>query len=368
MPLRSTKDDSAVAPTLRSTDYGAARLRLAAVCWAIAVAILIAGLVWLGVPGVFDMSSPDFFPLPAGFAGALTILGFVHLGHGLLDLARRRKAGLSSLEASPPRLGRKFSGCIRTANDMAATGAYTIRLACEHHTTSEGTNESTRTHRTVLWEKTVTAAKSTRSDLGLPFTFDIPANGLPSRQGTLADSDSVVWKLSVGAPTSGLNYAADFLLDVQPAEDTDESPSRSVEEAFRGQVRPEQPGARFLRFAIPIVGALLIAAGGYASFNQALHGWQGEAVNGTILAFSRPKAEVALDGGQKVVVPGISSHNRWQEGQRVVVICRVDDGQFNTCRMDTGSDRWIDALATLAIGLGLAAVGAWLWWRRRAVS
>lgn len=368
MPRHSIKDDSSIAPTLWSTDYGAARIRLAVLCWAIAAVILVAGVIWLGAPGTFDISSPDFFPLPAGFAGAFTVFGFVHLGSGLRDLARRRKAGLSRLEANPPRLGKKFSGRIRTANDMAATGPYTIRLACEHHTTSEGTDESTRTHRVILWEKSDAAPQSTRSDLGIPFAFSIPANGVPSHPGTLANSDSVVWKLSVSAPTSGLNYAADFLLDVQPEGGADEASSRSVDEAFRGYTRPEQPGARFLRFAIPIIGALLVLAGGYASLNQALHSWHGVAVSGTILTFNRPQAEVALESGPKVVVPGISSHNQWQEGQQVVVVCRADGAEFSTCRMDTGSDRWIDAVATLAIGLALTAVGVWLWWRRRRLS
>ena len=57
MAHRGIKDDSSIAPTLWSTDYGAARLRLAVICWAIAAVILIAGVIWLGAPGVFAIAA-----------------------------------------------------------------------------------------------------------------------------------------------------------------------------------------------------------------------------------------------------------------------------------------------------------------------
>ncbi|MBN9064182.1 MAG: hypothetical protein J0H41_17380 [Rhizobiales bacterium] len=348
---------------MRSSDYGAARIRLAIVSWAIAAAILIAGVIWIGSASVFDTASPDFFPFPAGLAGVLAIVGMVHLGQGLRDLARRRKSGLSRIEAGKAQLGKVFSGRVWTEKPVAATGPYRVRLSCEHSIPTEGPDDSSRRRTAVLWEKTVTANSSTRSNFGIPFSFELPPNGLPSGPEGLANGETVVWRLRASAPASGLNYVAGFVIDVSGTDVA--APLRSTSDAFQGYARPEQPGVRILRFALPIVGALVVAAGGYASINQALHSWRGAAVSGTVTAFNRPQAVVALDNGQTVSVPALSSHHQWREGQQVLVTCRADDDQYSVCRMDTGFDRWTDAVATLAIGLILTAIGAWLWRRKR---
>lgn len=369
MPIQPIRSGPPPLPAQQSIDRGPVRIRYALTCWAIAAAILIAGVVWLGASSVFDAGSPDFFPMPAGFAAIFALFGFFHLGLGLQDLARRRKTGLSSLDAGAAFLGQVFTGRIRTANDVGATGPYRLRLACEHHTAAGADEDSAgRRHIVVLWEKSLTVPKSTRSDLGIPFSFKIPADGLSSGPRGLANGDTITWKLGISAPTPGLDYAADFVVDVLSELNADGVQRRSVAEAFKGHARPEQAGGRFLRFALPIVGLMLVAGGGYASVNQLLHSWRGAAVNGVILSFNRPQAEVALDNGQVVMVPGLSSHNDWREGQRVVVTCRRDGALYDTCRMNTGNDRWIDALATLAIGLLLTAIGAWLWRRRRSMT
>lgn len=353
---------------MQSTDYGATRIRMAAICWVLAAAILIGGVAWLGAPGVFDMASPDFFPLPAGFAAALVAFGFVHLGQGLRDLARRRKTGLSRLDANSAALGARFEGRIRTEKDVGATGPYVIQLSCLRTMASETDDGSSRRRTVILWEKGATSPKSTRSDVGVPFSFDIPANGLPSGPDGLPNGDSVTWKLKASAPTAGLNYVTEFLIDVRPDPDANASPLRSVDDAFQGHLRPEQSWAKVLRYALPAVGALLIAAGGYGSINQVLHSRNGVALTGSVSAFNRPQVDIKLDGGQAVIVPRVSSHLQWREGQRVTVTCREDSGQYGACRMDTGFDRWTDALATLAIGLAFAAIGVWLWRRRRPVT
>ncbi len=348
-----------------STDPGPARIRMAAICAAIAASVLIAGIVWLGAPAVLDPAAPDFFPLPAGFALVFAAFGLLHLACGLRDLARRRKTGLSRLETGAARLGKPFAGRIHTAQDVAATGPYRIRLACEHHTVPADTqDEGSRRQIVVLWQTSATAPAATRSDAGIPFAFAIPADGLASDAPGLANGDFIVWRLTIAAPTAGLDYAAEFIVEMAP-ETGGEAPPRPVAAAFQGLARPERPAMRFLRFALPIAGTLMIAGGGYASANQFLHGWHGTALGGTILSFTRPRAEIALDGGGTVSVTGLSSHTQFQPGQRVTVTCRVEDGAYAGCRMDTGADRWIDPLATLAIGLVLAAVGAALWLRRR---
>jgi hypothetical protein len=346
--------------------------------WAASVVILGAGIIWLGVPGVFELNSPDFFPVPIGLAVFAAVIGTVHLVQGVLQSARFRKYGTSTLEAGPAVLGQLYRGRIRTARDLDVSGPYAIQLLCEKRS---GVNRG-RTSAVLesLWEASVSAPVSTRSSAGIPFAFQIPANGLPG--GTLPGSDgnlevsSIFWTLSVSAPMQGLQYNAAFPLDVDvpgsARNAAGEAPRMPVNAtgAFAGHVRPEQPFARLIRFIAPVLGILLVAAGGYATVNQWQLGQDGAAFTGRIVSVDTPALGITLDGGGVVRIPRVTQYNTWQVGQPVRLTCRDDGGGIRTCRMDTGLDRWIDALGTLAVGLALLLLGGWFWlrWRARETS
>jgi hypothetical protein len=346
--------------------------------WIASVVILGAGIVWLGVPGVFDLNSPDFFPVPVGLAAFAGVIGTVHLVQGVLLSARFRKYGVSTREAGPAVLGQVYRGRIRTTRDLDVSGPYTIRLLCEQ---KSGVNRG-RTSAVLesLWEASVSAPASTRSSAGIPFAFQIPVNGLPG--GTMPGSDgnlevsSIFWTLGVSAPMQGLQYQAAFLVDVDvpcavsSAAGEDRPMAVNAARPFAGQIRPEQPFARLTRFIAPVLGILLAAAGGYATINQWQLGQNGTAFTGRIVAVETPALGIALDDGGSVRIPRVTKYNSWQAGQPVRVTCREDGRGIRTCRMDTGYDRWIDALGTLAIGLALLFLGGWLWlrWRARPTS
>jgi hypothetical protein len=343
--------------------------------WTASVLILGTGIIWLGLPGVFELNSPDFFPVPVFLAAFAAVIGTVHLVQGALQSARFRKYGVSTLEADLAVLGQVYRGRIRTARDLDVSGPYVIQLLCEKR--SSVTRGRTSAVLESLWEASVNAPASTRSSTGIPFAFHIPANGLPG--GTLPGSDgnlevsSIFWRLSVSAPMQGLQYHAAFPVDVDVPGSARNASGEvrlmpvNATGAFAGHSRPEQPLTRIARLIAPVLGILLVAAGGYATVNQWQLDQDGTAFTGRIVAVETPALSVALDGGGLVRIPRVTKHNTWQTGQRVQVTCRDDGGGIRTCRMDTGFDRWIDAIGTLAVGLTLLLVGGWLWkrWRTR---
>lgn len=357
-------------------DQARRTIRIGLALWSAAAAILVAGIVWLGIPGVFEFNAPDFMPVPGFLALALAVFGTIHLAQGFVQSARFGKYGASTLEAGPAVLGQVYRGRIRTDRAIEASGPYTVRLQCESRSAGDSDGEARNRQKTLLWEQIVTVPATTRSSIGIPFAFHIPADGIPNRAGSAVTGHEIYWTLSASAPIAGLHYRAEFPVDVgatdAEAEEEEEAAARltpaSLEKAFVGQARPvlpEHPGLRVARFAAPVIGILLFAAGAYSTFLQWSHGRDGVALGGKITSVERPAVDVALDGGGTVRVARVTKNNIWQVGQPVQITCLREGPEFRSCRMDTGVDRWIDALGTLGVGTMLLLLGGWLWSRRR---
>lgn len=353
-------------------DQARRTIRIGLAMWGVAAAILVAGIIGLGMPAVFEFNSPDFMPMPGFFAFAFAAFGTIHLGQGLFQSARFGKYGASTLEAGPAVLGQVYRGKIRTDRALEISGPYVIRLFCESRDISDPDSESGK-GRALLWEASVSASASTRSSTGIPFQFRIPADGIPNRTGSSLRGHEIYWTLSVLAPMAGLHYRAEFPIDVgatdaETEEEEVEAARRgpaSLKEAFVGQIRPERPGMGLLRFVVPIAGILLFTVGAYSTFLQWSHGRNGVALSGKITSVDRPAVDIALDGGGTTRVARVTKNNIWQVDQPVQITCLREGGELRACRMDTGSDRWIDALGTLAVGTVLLLFSCWLWFRRR---
>lgn len=353
-------------------------LRIGLSLWATATAIFVASIVWLGAPAVLDPGSADFIPFPAALALFFAVFGTIHLGQGVFAKWRFSRYGASTLEAGPAVLGKVYRGKIRTDRPLQVSGPYTIRLLCESRDIRDRDGDSTkRTVRVPVWVASVQAPASANSAFGIPFEFKVPADGLPNRHGSSVAGYEIYWTLQISAPVRGLQYRAAFPLDVAAiesrSEDSEEEEERelaaarrhaSLEDAFANQAKPESSRARALHYLIPTIGVLIFAAGSYSTWNQYAYGLGGVALSGRISAISAPSLDVALASGEVARIPRVTNYNTWTLGQIVELTCPRDVGSSRPCRMNTGSDRWIDALGTLAVGTAFLLFGAWLWPRR----
>lgn len=337
--------------------------------WIAAIAVLGGGIFWVGLPAMFDPSSPDFIPVFDGLAFALAMFGSIHIGQGVLRSLRHGKYGVSTLDAGPARVGETYRGKIRTVRPLEVAGPYSIRLLCESRSVSDGHDDRPSSkHRAPVWEAKTTAPASTRSSIGIPFEFHIPADATPSLHGSSVAGQEIYWTLSVSAPMAGLNYRAEFPIDIGTGGEAGDEPAgdgpKSLTEAFVGHIRPENPGMRVLRLVATILGFLLFGAGIYSTANQWLHGWNGVVLSGRVAAINRPGMDVILDGGGTVRVAYIRKGSIREVSQPVELTCLQEGAEMRSCRLDTGFHRWIDALGTLAVGMAMLLFGGWLWARR----
>lgn len=368
-------------PTLKSGTLAQVRqpFRIGAALWATAAATFTAGVFWFGTPAVIDPGSPDFIPFPAALALFFAGFGTLHLVQGVLAKWRFDRAGESTLDAGAAVLGKVYRGRIRTAQPLAVSGPYEIRLLCESRDVRESDGDSNRrTVRQPVWAATAKASASTNSTFGIPFEFKIPADGLPNRHGSSVPGYEIYWTLEISAPMKGVHYRAAFAIDVAALEersvDPDEDEERelaaarrhaSLEDAFAGHVRPESSRARAFRYIVPAIGALIFAAGAYSTWNQVSYGLGGVVLSGRISAINAPALDIGLETGEPARIPRVTKYNTWTVGQPVEVTCPSEPGATpRRCRMNTGSDRWIDALGTLAVGTTILVLGALLWLRR----
>jgi hypothetical protein len=188
----------------------------AAVLWAIA-----AWLAWyIGAPLNFNLYDPDFNPLvflPAAFAA----IGAYIAAKATRDALRARKFGQTTLEAAPVRLGETLRGVIRTRRDLAPAGDYRVSLKCLRTTFVADVEAGRSGHHVdrLIWSGSRAIAPGTvRSSAGIAFSFDLPADALPSRGPpvqTTSDGD-VRWILEITAPLPGLDFYAVFAVDVKP--------------------------------------------------------------------------------------------------------------------------------------------------------
>lgn len=208
----------------------------------IAVAAL-GGAGWLGWmigwPGSFDTSDPDFVnPISImilGLLGAAVWFAVKAVRHAL----RHRAYGAVSLDLDPPgylRLGGPFSGRLRAARPVEATGPFHLVLTCfDVHSFEE--NGRFKTSDFEVWTDGRMLPPETDAVQGLSFRFVLPSSvgpdpvpsGIPPGSGSrhrttvhVPGMKRVVsgnvppvaryWKLTVTAPTKGPDFLAEVVV------------------------------------------------------------------------------------------------------------------------------------------------------------
>lgn len=333
----------------------------ALVCWGIGAAFLAWGAIALGPSAVFDINDPDFIPFPAALAAILFVAGLNALFKAWRIGKVQAAYGQIVLDAKPARLGRRFRGVVRTSRDVVTKGPFRMRLACTRHSGFSRGGGSPA----ALWEAFCEAQAATRSSGGIPFSFDLPENGLPSVARSGDDGGSVYWTLHVTAPAEGPVFREELAVDVIGADGSTEAP-RNLGAGFAGLPRPEQGWQRIMRFVAPPLGLLFALAGGAGVLNQWQYGQTGLARTGRIVTVERPSVTVALNpDGALARIARVTKNTAWQTGQAVDVICAPEQETpaLRSCRMETGNDRWIDGAGTLAVSAVLLILSAWLWSR-----
>lgn len=197
----------------------------------------------------FDIHSPDFNPMVL-LPLALAAVGGWEAVRAVRAELRHRRFGAATLDlegASRVWLGQRLRGVVRTARPLAPTGPYRIRLRCvdTHEFRDFGDNATRHNSNSdfVVWEQVQERpAASVDSSRGIPFDFQLPASVGPAPQPPIrptrspyysfkfaimipglrrvwASHDPPVarrWLLEVSAPMPGPDFAARFLLPVEP--------------------------------------------------------------------------------------------------------------------------------------------------------
>lgn len=360
--------EKASAPHVARTDdarAGPADLRTAG--WVLlAAALLVAGdVLYVGWPEVLDTSAPDPRLAPLFLAAIATLAALGMLARGFLRQARYRRDGDSRLEAGTPRIGATFAGRIFTTRDLPARGDCRIALRCERSSRPPDAKGATRRQADCLWERIVAVPPGATSSAGVPFAFEIPADGL--RTGAHGEGEyttHVYWTLEMRAPMAGVGYLARFPIPMAGGrKDSKEG------KAFAGSRRPLSSWQKVAFPGLLGLGSLLLAAGLYTTSMQVLLDFEGLSASGRIVERERSAVQVALDGnGATVRVPIGSNAHRWSTGQAVSLRCRELGAAPRGCQMDTGGERWIGSLGTLFLGLAMLGAAAWIWRSRTRVS
>ncbi len=139
--------------------------------------------------------------LATGIIAVRSILRFIRFGESFCHIDG--KAGV---------LNGKLSGKIRSKSEVNPTGDYTVELQCieTYHT---GSGKERRSHTKVLWQTKQQVSFAGRSSTaGIPFSFDLPKS--PPETADQMARGSVDWRLTIKAPTEGVDYAADFTVPV----------------------------------------------------------------------------------------------------------------------------------------------------------
>jgi hypothetical protein len=182
--------------------------------------VIAAGITWyFAIPLDVDIASPDFNPLVV-VPGSFAAIGLYVAARASRDALRARKFGKTTLVASPVRPGGTLTGIIRTSRDLAPTGDFTVTLRCIRTTFVQDASDSRPTGRHAdreIWAGSRSIpSESVRASAGVPFSFDIPQDALPSRGPpvqTTTDGD-VRWILEATAPMPGLDFYAVFAVTV----------------------------------------------------------------------------------------------------------------------------------------------------------
>ena len=184
------------------------------------VSLLIFAILWNAIAFPVGFIVPRAQDVPKwvlAFVMLFPVIGVLLVVAAFYQLLRRHKYGASRLmlDHLPVATGTTFRGDIDTHVQEAPESGFTLRLMCIRRViTGSGKNRTTR--EDVLWadEQTVSASAAMRNPLGtrIPFTFTIPDDARPT-DARNAD-DAIVWRISVKAIMSGIDYAADFQFPV----------------------------------------------------------------------------------------------------------------------------------------------------------
>lgn len=216
----------------------------------ILVGLLVGAIVylasWLDWPWVFDIFDPAFNPF-------LILMGLLALATARFAVSlaiaavRFRQQGVSALEIDgglPLRLGGRLSGRIKFARPIEPRGDYRVTLACyDVHipaSKDEHGESSSRRREYLNWSEMRRIAQSVSASGGLPFEFELPATVGPRPTGRLKvePNESILrkfalllpgyrrffgvgsppaersWRLTVEAPTRGINVRAVYVIPV----------------------------------------------------------------------------------------------------------------------------------------------------------
>lgn len=354
-PYEVRTDDAAAGPN---------DLRYGMVLVVLAVALFAGGVVGFGWPALVDTNASDARWAVLFLAAAGAIFGLFFVFRGNVRRARFRRDGDSRLLAGLPRLGAPFAGRIVTAHDLQPRGDFRVTLRCDRSRRERPRKGSTRRQADRLFERIVAVPAPAKSTEGVPFAFEIPADGL--RSGGHGEDEygfHVAWSLEVRASMAGPDYVARFPIEVSGGR------KAPAGKAFAGARKPLSPWQKVALPLLLALGSLLAGVGLYTTGMQVLLDHEGLPAGGRIVERERSAVRVVLDaGGATVRVPIGSNANRWTAGQAVRIVCRELGATPRGCQMDTGGERWIASIASLVLGLAMLGAAGWIWSRRTRVS
>ena len=207
----------ASAPWLARREWAERRItdRSRAGTWALTgFALFWNAIAWTVVPAVFRPESGAreparyavlIFPVAGLFlaaAAARAVLRQLRYGASILELATL---------PGPP--GRLLAGVIETRGVIAPTAGFRVRLSClRRRVRSSGKNRSTSEE--LLWqdEQVIPGASRLGGGIGIPFAIPLPADAHETDERDAADK--TVWRLTVDADVSGVDYSAGFEVPV----------------------------------------------------------------------------------------------------------------------------------------------------------
>ncbi|MDP3197271.1 hypothetical protein [Tabrizicola sp.] len=197
----------------------------------------------LGWPWIVDINHPDFNPIILVEGLLLAVLA-VNIVQALRWTRRARDFGASLIDIdgrTPVPLGTPFSGKVRTAQTIRASGEFRLVLTCldVHERRNMASSSSSSPHSTeayTVWTAEQTLPATTDSARGLPFRFDLPASvgakpvpairaqrnpyfsgsisiNIPGLRRIFTHNKPPVaryWTLVVTATTDGPDYLAEF--------------------------------------------------------------------------------------------------------------------------------------------------------------
>lgn len=367
--------DSALSIQSEPSDAGPNALKGALFFFGLAVAVVIADVLWSG-PAAFALNSSDFNPLFLfGFA-CTALMGTVQLASGMIHTLRYRKFGTSELKVNAARLGQSLKCSVKTVSDLAPLGPYKARLRCDLHTSTRSARGGSTRGIACLWESIETIPGTVHSAAGVPVEFALPANGLGSggRKGNSDGNARVTWALELRAPLHGLDYYAEFALPVkgraretESAEDPEGAASSGHAArragAFAGCAAPRSQRWKWLLRGLVMFGLVITVAGTLGSVAEL----RAKRVSGRVTTFDGAKLDVAIDTGGSVPMTAHVTHHSghpFQAGMPVTLVCDEVTDQTYSCDVDTGARWWLQTAVGMSVGIGMLLI-AWILWRRR---